>query len=518
MTYVLTCAQMRAADAAAVAEFGADALMRHAGERIATVLRQRLAPGDRVIAFAGPGNNGGDAFAALAELDATYERIVYATDSISNAGIHATAPVAQARAAAIARAVDSGVVVREFPETRDCAQAALTGTGFALDGLFGTGARLPIPPRYHAVVEALNAKACSVLAIDIPSGIDADTGAIIEPAVRASLTISLAAAKPGTLLDPARECVGELLVADIGISGATLAQHAHTFAALDNCAFLALLPQRPAIADKRSAGAPLIIAGSTQFPGAAVLCARAAARAGAGYVTLATPASAAAAIRAHLIEQVVVELSPDAPARDVVEELLDIAKHNSAIAIGPGLGLDDRTGDIVRGVIARSALPIVADAAALFHLAKHLDGARGKRIVITPHAGEFARLSGLGSVAEGERVPRLREFVERTGIVTLLKGRSTLIFDGTTTHINTTGTSALATAGTGDVLTGIIATLLSQGLSPVDAARVGAYWHGLAGQLCATQRRVGVGASDIPEALAIALPTQRTDGGITRLF
>jgi NAD(P)H-hydrate epimerase len=142
-------------------------------------------------------------------------------------------------------------------------------------------------------------------------------------------------------------------------------------------------------------------------------------------------------------------------------------------------------------------------------LSKHLDLLRGNRCVVTPHAGEFARLSGRGTIAPGTRVERIREFVDRTGITTLLKGSDTLIYDGTTIHINPTGTNALATAGTGDVLSGIIATLLAQGLSPVDAARAGAYWHGLAGQRTAEKRRVGVIASDVAEALGEALPRSR---------
>jgi ADP-dependent NAD(P)H-hydrate dehydratase / NAD(P)H-hydrate epimerase len=133
---------------------------------------------------------------------------------------------------------------------------------------------------------------------------------------------------------------------------------------------------------------------------------------------------------------------------------------------------------------------------------------RGKRIVLTPHEGEFARLSGKGTVKEDERVERLREFVDRTGITTLLKGQATLIYDGTTMHVNTTGTSALATAGTGDVLTGIIATLLSQGLTPVDAARAGAYWHGLAAKHAASIRPRGVIARDVYDSLAAALPKE----------
>jgi NAD(P)H-hydrate epimerase len=151
-----------------------------------------------------------------------------------------------------------------------------------------------------------------------------------------------------------------------------------------------------------------------------------------------------------------------------------------------------------------TALPMVADASALFHLAKHLPEFTQKPLVLTPHAGEFARLSGKGTVEPKERLPRLRAFVAEYGIATLLKGRTTLISDRTTVHVNPTGTAALATAGTGDVLTGIIATLLSQGLTPLDAARAGAFWHGLAGSCAAADRPVGVIASDVAAALGRA--------------
>jgi len=235
--------------------------------------------------------------------------------------------------------------------------------------------------------------------------------------------------------------------------------------------------------------------------------ARAAARAGAGYVTVAAPANVANVLRAHLIEQVVVEIPSDASPDAVVDALLETAQRNSSVAIGPGLGLDDRTAAIVVEFLRRSRLPAVADASALFHLAKHLDVLRGKPAVLTPHAGEFARLSGKGTVRPGDRVARLREFVERTGVATLLKGRDTLIDDGNTMHLNSTGTNALATAGSGDVLTGIVATLAARGLGIVDAARAGAYWHGLAGQRAADLRPIGVTAGDLIDALADALPS-----------
>lgn len=494
--YVLTPEQMRAADAAAIARVGAFKLMENAGRAVAERLRGLAPRGARLVAIAGPGNNGGDALCALAELAAEYDCTI-AEDPAATGS--------EARIAARARAVGSGIPVVSLPkderETR-----ALLDNAIGFDGMFGTGARLPLPDAYRFVARALDARERPVLAIDIPSGVDALTGAVDENAVRATLTVTLAAAKPGLLLEPAREYVGELICAPIGIDEATLAAQPRIFAALDDAEFLRLLPRRAPNTDKRAAGAPLIIAGSAQFPGAAILCALAAARAGAGYVTVASPSSAAAALRAHLVEQVVVELSDEADPKAVAEELVDVSTHNGAVAIGPGLGLDERTAQIFTSFLEANRLPIIVDASGLFHLSKHLDLLHGKPCIVTPHAGEFARLSGLGTIAPGTRVERIREFVDRTGIPTLLKGSDTLIYDGATVHINTTGTSALATAGSGDVLTGIIATLMSQGLTPVDAACVGAYWHGLAGQAAARKRRVGVIAGDVIEALGEALP------------
>jgi NAD(P)H-hydrate epimerase len=499
---------MRAADADACARVGAEALMLSAGNRIAEFVRT-VAPAGRIVAFAGPGNNGGDAFAALAEIDAKRERVVYAAPA---------AEKSESRHAAEDRARAAGVRVVAFPQSADEARAAAGSAAVVLDALVGTGARLPLSETLRVAVAALDARERTVIAIDIPSGIDADDGSVDEYAVRATYTIALAAAKPGLLLEPARDYVGSLWIARIGIAEDILDAHRSSFEVFDDTQFVRMLPIRAASADKRSAGAPLVIAGSEQFPGAAVLCALAAARAGAGYVTVATSSAAADTLRAHLVEQVVVEISESGSVADSVEQLTELARHNSSVAIGPGLGLDDRTGEIVRAFLQGNALPVVVDASALFHLAKHLDVLRGKAVVVTPHPGEFARLSGGGTIAPGARVARLREFVDRTGITTLLKGNDTTIYDGTTTHVNTTGTNALATAGTGDVLTGMIATLLAQGLSPFDAARVGAYWHGLAGRHAAEVRRVGVTAGDIPPLLAAALPAISGERELTRLF
>lgn len=501
---VVTVAQMRAADAAAVARIGDVALMHAAGAAIAeaiVALASDVNSGTtlrRIVAFAGRGNNGGDAYAALAVLDPAIERIVYAEP---------TSRASDGRRDAEIRAAAAGVVTRPFPTSVDDATAALARSDVALDAMLGVGARAEPNAAYARVIDALATHAC-VVAIDVPTGVDATTGAVATHAVRAHVTIALGAAKLGLFLEPARAYVGKLSVGDLGIDRELDALDGMRFAALDDAEFLALLPTRDDDADKRRSGAPLVIAGSRQFPGAAVLCARGAARAGAGYVTVATSDANTPTLRAHLVEEIVVGYDPGDIA-GTIDALIDLTKRSNAVAIGPGLGLSERTGEIVRGFIARCERPFVADASALFHLAKHVDLLRGKACVLTPHAGEFARLSGDGTLEPGTRVARLRAFVARTGITTLLKGSATLVDDGTTVHVNSTGTKALATAGTGDVLSGIIATLLAQGLAPVDAARAGAYWHGLAGREAGRERRIGVVAGDVHECLGRALPHSR---------
>jgi NAD(P)H-hydrate epimerase len=497
---IYTPQQMRAIDAAS-SDVGEVELMRAAGARVAERALNYAGRG-LIAAFAGKGNNGGDAFAALAALPKDCARTVYAEK--------ADEPSA-ARRAAERRARDRGVSVKDLPKDPAQARKALKGCVLIIDGLLGTGSRLPLPAHYATVVSAINESGIPVLAIDIPSGTDAASGAAGELAVRANETVTLGALKIGLLVEPARSHVGALWLGEIGLPEAALDSQPAQYEALNDAEFLALLPRRAQDSDKRKAGAPLIIAGSEQFPGAAILSALGAARAGAGYVTVAAPRAALPALRMHLVEQVAVELTS-------AEDLLDVAKRCSSAGIGPGLGLDDRTGEVIREFVQRCELPIVADASALFHFAKHLDMLRGKRIVLTPHEGEFARLSGQGTIKSGERIARLREFVDRTGITTLLKGDATLIYDGKIMHVNTTGTPLLATAGTGDVLTGTIATLLSQGLTPVDAARAGAYWHGLAARKAGSHRPVGVIARDVADALGSAIPSEPQHGALVRVF
>ena len=503
----VTAAQMRAIDAAAVARDGDVALMRAAGEAIASLIDRCARPQDdgAVVAIAGGGNNGGDAYAALAAYRGARTRIVYGDPAVSGS---------EARRDARDAALRAGVEERPFPPD----PAVLRGAALILDGVLGVNARLPLDARSAELVHAMNASGAPVLALDVPTGVDPTTGAAGEHAVRAAATVALGRPKLGCFFEPARDLTGELWCAPIGMRD----EDADGIAGLRTEVltpdeFAALLPARPQEADKRSSGAPLIVAGSTQFPGAAVLCAWGAARAGAGYVTVASTEGAAPALRLQLVEQVVVTYDERDP-ENAVRTILDLTNRCTSIGIGPGLGLSDAFGTIVNGVIGETDLPVVADASALYHLAKRLPSYRDKPLVITPHAGEFARISGKGTIAPGERLSRLRSFVDEHGVVTLLKGRTTLIGAPGVTHLNPTGTNALATAGTGDVLTGAIATLLAQGLSPVDAARAGAYWHGRAGQIALARRHRGVVARDVDEALGAASVVEPQAGPVIRIF
>jgi NAD(P)H-hydrate epimerase len=501
----VTAAQMRAIDAAGVARDGEVALMRAAGEAIAQLI-DRYACGDGpVVAVAGPGNNGGDGYAALAAYGGKRLCIVYAD---------APERSSEARHDARRRALIAGADERPGPPD----PAALRDAALILDGVLGANARLPLDARSAALVDAIAASGAPVLALDVPTGIDPTTGAAGERVVRATATIALGRPKLGCFLDPARDAVGALWCAPIGMRDDDADGSAEPRTeTLTPAEFAALLPVRSEDSDKRASGAPLIVAGSTQFPGAAVLCAWGAARAGAGYVTVAAPASAAAALRAQLVEQVVVTYD-DSDSNAAVQSILALTNRCDSIGIGPGLGLSDAFGEIVNGVIGATDLPVVADASALYHLSKRLGAYRDKALVITPHAGEFARLSGRGTIEPSERLARLRAFVDEHGIVTLLKGRTTLVGGPGVTYLNPTGTNALATAGTGDVLTGIIATLLAQGLAPCDAARAGAYWHGRAGGVALAHRHRGVVARDVAEALGEASLVPERDASPVRIF
>ena len=379
-----------------------------------------------------------------------------------------------------------------------------------VDALFGTGlARALEGEAAAAVRKLLAARAqCRVLAVDLPSGLDADTGQPTGPCVQADLTVTLGLPKLGLALEPGRSLAGRVLVGRIGIADEAPGVAIRSWL-LTRRGAGALLPARPADGHKGSFGHVLVAAGSRGKAGAAALAALAAARAGAGLVTVACPEGVNAILQTRCSEAMTAPLPESLEgelAAEAAEPLLALARARDVLALGPGLGRGAAPRELVRRVVARAPVPLVLDADALFAFAGELEALRacGAPAVLTPHPGEAAALLG-SEPAEinRDRVAAARRLAEGSGAVALLKGAATVVAEpGGRVRINPTGGPVLAAGGSGDVLTGVIAGLLAQGLAPFEAACVGCFLHGAAGDRLARQLGpVGVLASELAGAL-----------------
>ncbi|HWG93976.1 MAG TPA: NAD(P)H-hydrate dehydratase, partial [Mycobacteriales bacterium] len=342
-----------------------------------------------------------------------------------------------------------------------------------VDGLTGIGARGALRPPAAALAERVRgAGRADVVAVDLPSGVDADTGAVEGTAVRAALTVTFGTHKPGLLVGAGREHAGRVVLVDLGLTGSLPPAPVEQ---LEDADVADLLPAAHGESDKYTRGVVGVAAGSPQYTGAAVLAVGAAVRAGAGMVRFAGAAHAAERVRAAWPEVVVAEASGE----DVVD-----AGRVQAWVVGPGLGTGATAVAAVRAVLAQE-VPVLVDADALTVLAQEpslLDG-RTAPTLLTPHDREFARF---GDDVGPDRVGAARRLAARLGVHVLLKGTATVVAgpDGPA-RVNGTGTPALATAGTGDVLSGGTGALLAGGLAALDAGSAGAHLHGLAGRLAA---------------------------------
>jgi hydroxyethylthiazole kinase-like uncharacterized protein yjeF len=440
----------------------ADALMDRAGTALAQ-LTSEIVPDGPVAVLAGKGNNGGDGRVAARWL-ADHGRDV--------------------------RLID---VTGADPVDLD----RISGAAAVIDALLGTGAVGPPRPAIAAAIAAINTAAATgavVIAADLPSGVDAGSGEVASEAVRAAHTVAFHAAAPGLWLAPGKAHAGEVTIVDIGIpAGAPVPVHS----GLLTDAVLGQLPRRRADSTKFTSGHVLAVAGSRRYTGAPALVARAAARAGAGYVTVSVPAEVVPVLAAKLLEEIVAD-------RAALTELIDRA---DVVVLGPGLGAEEDVAPLVGRVISAAAGPLVLDADGLNALGGDLDPlrVRAAATVITPHAGELGRLLGRASTEiAARRLASAREAAARSGAVVVLKGDDTIVTDGTWTAISPGGVPALATAGTGDVLAGVIGAYLARGMDPFSAAAAGVYAHLRAGALAA--RAVGaegVIASDVIERLGL---------------
>jgi hydroxyethylthiazole kinase-like uncharacterized protein yjeF len=372
-----------------------------------------------------------------------------------------------------------------------------------VDALFGTGFSGAPRADAAALIEQMNSVGVPIVSVDIASGVDASTGEVAGLAVEAALTVTFYARKVGHVVAPGRFHRGELEIVDIGLTGG------ETVCRLTGPGLLSALPRRKESDTKFSVGSVLVVGGSPGLSGAVCLAGGAAFRADAGYVTVVVPRSVLPPVELNLVEAVKRPAPEDANGYLTTEALPLIAELESraqALALGPGIGRSQGTRALVRELLEQTTLPTVVDADALFGLEP---GEWHSPVVLTPHAGELARLLGKESAWVNEhRLAAARECAERFAAVTLLKGADTIVVNSSgEVLVCEEGTPALATAGSGDVLTGVIVSFLAKGLEPQLAAAVGAVAHGRAAQLIEPQ--AGVVAGDVARMLPAAIARDR---------
>lgn len=491
----VTAAEMRSLDQAAIQEFGipGEELMRRAGQAVATAARHMLADrgGRHVLLVAGPGNNGGDVFATatlLAEDDLHLEVwICGAREKIGgDARIHFDEMTA---AGVVPREVSAGPFQPVHPPD------------VLIDGLLGTGSRGAPRGCMSGLVEWINrlAQRTQVLSIDIPSGIDADTGIAEGVAVRADRTVTLGLPKTGLIQPEALPYTGTIEVDSIGIPTELLEAVAGCSDAELIVRDELLFDRRPRTAHKGSYGHVLLIGGSPGMGGAIALSARAALRSGAGLVSVWTSG--------EMVTQVALDAGPEVMVHPLPLDDCPALDHRfTSVLAGPGMGRTERTRAVVSALLQSCGVPLVLDADALCVTTPEQIAAATCPVVLTPHPGEFEQLFGEGVT---NRLAQARAAAERSGAITVLKGAGTVVaMPGERVAVNSTGNPGMAKGGSGDVLAGLLAGLLAYSRDPFASAKRAVFLHGLAGdRAAATKTQPAMTAGDIVHHLPEAFRT-----------
>ncbi len=483
--------QMRELDRRTIHEAGVPGktLMERAGSGVVSAMEETFGAlkGKTVTIFCGKGNNGGDGF-VVARLLRQKHSAVQVCLLAHTRDLKGDAKLMYQRF--VKGAGRSKVLSTPSP---DHVHQLVRDSHVLVDALLGTGTSSPIAGPYHEAIQVMNASEVPTVAVDLPSGIDADTGETLGTAVQADLTVTFGNPKLGLFLGAGIDHAGRLHCVDIGIPSQYVEDLHLPIEMLTPAAIRPWLPKRPASSHKGTFGHAGIIAGSSGKSGAAALAAKAALRAGAGLVTVATPAGVQASVAADIPEVMTLPLPETAEhtlSREALSPLQTFLQSRSAIGMGPGLSTHAETADVIRTLIARCDRPLVIDADALNALAGHTSLLRSRPLspILTPHPGEMARLLGepTAEAVNHNRMGIAQDFARTHSSIVVLKGARTILAhpDGATS-ISPTGNPGMATAGTGDVLTGILAGLLAQGVSPWEAAQSGIFLHGLAGDLAA---------------------------------
>lgn len=491
MKRVLSAAESRTVDAASGDTL---ALMERAGEALARAALLEASTSARFFVLCGPGNNGGDGFVAARYLHEA-KRTVFA-ELVGDAG--------KLQGDAAKNYERAGVKFAQIAQTPG-------PDDLIIDALLGTGLnRPPEGPIADAIaqIEEWRVKGTPVIAADLPSGVASDSAQPYPQSVSADVTLVFGALKPAHVIEPGASRCGRVELIDIGLgANAISGLPGPAIMLLEEDDARAKLPKRRADSHKGTYGHVLVVGGSRGRSGAAALSALGALRAGAGLVTVATRSNALDAVLAHAPEVMGVELPADGALglRDL-NALLDAADGKDAVVIGPGIARDDDTHTVLAALLEELHVPCVLDADALNALAGYLDVLEKAQsaLILTPHPGEMARLAGKTTAdVQRDRIGVARDFVSAHPSLLVLKGSRTLITrDDGTIFVNPTGNAGMATAGSGDVLSGAIGALLAQGLMPPDAAIAGVWAHGQAGDLIREKRgETGLVASDLLDGL-----------------
>ncbi|MBA3617038.1 MAG: NAD(P)H-hydrate dehydratase [Rubrobacteraceae bacterium] len=447
-------------------------LMERAGVAMAHFALEQYSLG-RALVVSGGGNNGGDGFVIARELHR----------SGVDVAVLATKGEYEGDPATNLEALRNLQVRFIAPEDLD---AELGSADLVVDALLGTGFSGEVREKEAGIIDQMNSAQAPVLAVDVPSGVDGATGEAQGVAVFADLTVCAHAVKVGCVISPGREHAGEAVAVDIGIP--KRADVDPSLVWTDAASLRGKIPRTAEPAHKYSSGALLVVAGSRGTTGAPVMVVRGAQRVGCGIVFLATSRGAAPAVDLALTEALVYGVAEDEDgymASGALEEILAHAARASALVMGPGTGTGDDGRRLVEGILREVEVPVLLDADAITNLAgTDVLSRRNTPTVITPHAGELGRLLGSGAKeVSARRLDSARDAAEQHRCCVLLKGSDTLVVEGEKVAVNSTGNVALATAGTGDVLSGVIGALLSRGMDPYEASRAGAWTHGRAAEL-----------------------------------
>ena len=518
---ILTAAQMREIDRISIEKLGIPGmvLMENAGRNLLRLLEEKFPnlKRERVAVLCGKGNNGGDGFVIARHLKMRghHPRVFLLADPQSLKGD------ARANYEILLQSGLQPTAIRDLNGWRGVKSDLLRCT-LLIDAILGTGLGGPVEGFYREVIRDLNSgfAAVPIVSVDIPSGMPSDTGEPLGESLRASYTVTFTAPKWGHIFPPNCERIGELVVTPIGTPSSLYEEDPSIFLnILDSDELRFIAEKRAGDSHKGDFGHVLVVGGSRGKSGAAALASLAALAAGAGLVTAATPASVlpsvASASPTLMTEPLAESDNATISARAFdYGQFASIAAGKSVLAIGPGLSTHPDTVEFARRVVREfAALPLVIDADGLnaFGDATDLLQGEGRKLILTPHPGEMARLTGLSTAqVQARRVEVVRELATRQKVYVVLKGYRTLIAEpGGQVYVNPTGNPGMATAGTGDVLTGLIAGLMAQhSKQPVEKVLSAAvYWHGAAGDLAAARKgEVSLLATDVIEALPQALP------------